>query len=82
MLAELMDTVRGWVEAPGAGGIALFIAAYVAATIFLVPTWIFTLVASILLTLGMLGSCSATDPAATTTCTPSRRSRSSSPPAR
>ncbi len=45
MLLEAMETVRGWVEGPGAVGIALFIAAYVLATIFLVPTWIFTIVA-------------------------------------
>lgn len=45
MLAALMEAARGWIENLGLAGIALFIAAYVAATVFLVPTWIFTLAA-------------------------------------
>jgi uncharacterized membrane protein YdjX (TVP38/TMEM64 family) len=45
MLATLMEAARGWIENLGFAGIALFVAAYAAATVFLVPTWIFTLVA-------------------------------------
>jgi uncharacterized membrane protein YdjX (TVP38/TMEM64 family) len=45
VLAALMEAARGWIENLGPAGIALFVAAYVAATVFLVPTWIFTLAA-------------------------------------
>jgi uncharacterized membrane protein YdjX (TVP38/TMEM64 family) len=45
MLAALMEAARGWIENLGLAGMALFVAAYVAATVLLVPTWIFTLAA-------------------------------------
>jgi uncharacterized membrane protein YdjX (TVP38/TMEM64 family) len=51
-LKDGVEALQAWIEDHGAAGIAVFVLAYVGATLLLVPTWIFTLAAGALFGVG------------------------------